>query len=170
MNIKNKLASLFAILPSRDRVQRRLRIWESELSGAAGGTASGAADEIRAGIVEDLPVGGLGRVAGAVQVLLINVARGNEQLETLRFEAVNPTFLLCTAKAPHPSPASTTFTSPCAASSVTSAHTVLSSRRPRAPSHSSATVQARRSASGPRTASAEAANRQRLFNASNSNP
>jgi precorrin-6Y C5,15-methyltransferase (decarboxylating) len=30
----------------------------------------------------------------AVQVLLINLARGTEQLETLRFEAVNPTFLL----------------------------------------------------------------------------
>jgi precorrin-6Y C5,15-methyltransferase (decarboxylating) len=29
-----------------------------------------------------------------VQVLLVNVARGTEQLETLRFEAVNPTFLL----------------------------------------------------------------------------
>jgi precorrin-6B C5,15-methyltransferase / cobalt-precorrin-6B C5,C15-methyltransferase len=29
-----------------------------------------------------------------VHVLLINVARGTEQLETLRFEAVNPTFLL----------------------------------------------------------------------------
>src|SRR5205085_7758350 len=36
----------------------------------------------------------LKRVAGAVQVLLVNVARGTQQLETLRFEAVNPTFLL----------------------------------------------------------------------------
>src|SRR5262249_47860815 len=36
--------------------------------------------------------------AGAVQVLLVNVARGVEQLETLRFEAVNPTFLLSAAK------------------------------------------------------------------------
>lgn len=34
-----------------------------------------------------------------VQVLLINVARGTEQLETLRFEAANPTFLLCVSKA-----------------------------------------------------------------------
>jgi precorrin-6B C5,15-methyltransferase / cobalt-precorrin-6B C5,C15-methyltransferase len=34
-----------------------------------------------------------------VQVLLINLARGTEQLETLRFEAVNPTFLLCVSKA-----------------------------------------------------------------------
>jgi precorrin-6Y C5,15-methyltransferase (decarboxylating) len=33
-----------------------------------------------------------------VQVLLINVARGTEQLETLRFEAVNPTFLLSITK------------------------------------------------------------------------
>jgi precorrin-6Y C5,15-methyltransferase (decarboxylating) len=36
--------------------------------------------------------------AGPVQVLLINVARGTEQLETLRFEAVNPTFLLWVGK------------------------------------------------------------------------
>jgi hypothetical protein len=31
-------------------------------------------------------------------VLLVNLARGTEQLETLRFEAVNPTFLLCVGK------------------------------------------------------------------------
>jgi precorrin-6Y C5,15-methyltransferase (decarboxylating) len=37
-------------------------------------------------------------LAGSVQCLLVNVARGNEQLETLRFEAVNPTFLLRVAK------------------------------------------------------------------------
>jgi precorrin-6Y C5,15-methyltransferase (decarboxylating) len=36
----------------------------------------------------------LKRLAGGVQVSLVNVARGVEQLETLRFEAVNPTFLL----------------------------------------------------------------------------
>jgi precorrin-6Y C5,15-methyltransferase (decarboxylating) len=40
----------------------------------------------------------LKRVAGAVQVLLVSVARGTEQLETLRFEAVNPTFLLAVGK------------------------------------------------------------------------
>jgi precorrin-6Y C5,15-methyltransferase (decarboxylating) len=34
----------------------------------------------------------------AVQVLLVNVARGTEQLETLRFDAVNPTFLLSLQK------------------------------------------------------------------------
>jgi precorrin-6Y C5,15-methyltransferase (decarboxylating) len=39
-------------------------------------------------------------LAGTVQVLLINVARGTEQLETLRFEAVNPTFLLGVTRAP----------------------------------------------------------------------
>jgi precorrin-6Y C5,15-methyltransferase (decarboxylating) len=33
-----------------------------------------------------------------VQVLLVNLARGTEQLETLRFEAVNPTFLLRVVK------------------------------------------------------------------------
>jgi precorrin-6Y C5,15-methyltransferase (decarboxylating) len=37
-------------------------------------------------------------LAGTVEVLLVNVARGTEQLETLRFEAVNPTFLLCVGK------------------------------------------------------------------------
>jgi precorrin-6Y C5,15-methyltransferase (decarboxylating) len=37
---------------------------------------------------------------GRVEVLLVNVARGVEQLETLRFDAVNPTFLLAVAKPP----------------------------------------------------------------------
>ncbi len=37
-------------------------------------------------------------VAARVQALLVNVARGTEQLETLRFEAVNPTFLLWVTK------------------------------------------------------------------------
>ncbi len=37
-------------------------------------------------------------LSGPVHVLLVNVARGVEQLETLRFEAVNPTFLLCLNK------------------------------------------------------------------------
>ena len=41
---------------------------------------------------------GLKAQAGAVQVLLINVARGTEQLETLRLEAANPTFLLSVSK------------------------------------------------------------------------
>ncbi len=36
----------------------------------------------------------LKRLAGRVDVLLVNLSRGVEQLETLRFEAVNPTFLL----------------------------------------------------------------------------
>jgi precorrin-6Y C5,15-methyltransferase (decarboxylating) len=40
----------------------------------------------------------LRRLAGSVAVLLVNVARGTEQLETLRFEAVNPTFLLSVVK------------------------------------------------------------------------
>lgn len=38
-------------------------------------------------------------LTGQVSVLLINIARGTEQLETLRFEAMNPTFLLSTSKA-----------------------------------------------------------------------
>jgi precorrin-6Y C5,15-methyltransferase (decarboxylating) len=37
-------------------------------------------------------------LAGGVQVLLVNCARGVEQLETLRFESVNPTFLLRVGK------------------------------------------------------------------------
>jgi precorrin-6B C5,15-methyltransferase / cobalt-precorrin-6B C5,C15-methyltransferase len=36
----------------------------------------------------------LKRLAGRVQALLFNLSRGTEQLETLRFEALNPTFLL----------------------------------------------------------------------------
>jgi precorrin-6Y C5,15-methyltransferase (decarboxylating) len=40
----------------------------------------------------------LKELAPSVRVLMVNVARGTEQLETLRFEAVNPTFLLATAK------------------------------------------------------------------------
>lgn len=40
----------------------------------------------------------LKRLAGSVRALLVNIARGNEQLETLRFEAVNPTFLLCAVR------------------------------------------------------------------------
>lgn len=43
--------------------------------------------------------GVLKTLAGRVQVLLVNLARGNEQFETLRFEAVNPTFLLNVSKA-----------------------------------------------------------------------
>jgi precorrin-6Y C5,15-methyltransferase (decarboxylating) len=37
-------------------------------------------------------------LAEPVEVLMVQVARGVEQLETLRFEAVNPTFLLAVAK------------------------------------------------------------------------
>ncbi len=37
-------------------------------------------------------------LARSVQILLASVARGVEQLETLRFEAVNPTFLLSVVK------------------------------------------------------------------------
>jgi precorrin-6Y C5,15-methyltransferase (decarboxylating) len=40
----------------------------------------------------------LKELAGPVQVLLVNVARGVEQMETVRFEAVNPTFLLRVGK------------------------------------------------------------------------
>jgi precorrin-6B C5,15-methyltransferase / cobalt-precorrin-6B C5,C15-methyltransferase len=37
-------------------------------------------------------------LAHPVQLLMVNIARGMEQLETLRFEAVNPTFVLAVAK------------------------------------------------------------------------
>lgn len=37
-------------------------------------------------------------LAGSVEVLLVNISRGTEQLEALRFEAVNPTFLLRVTK------------------------------------------------------------------------
>jgi precorrin-6Y C5,15-methyltransferase (decarboxylating) len=40
----------------------------------------------------------LKRLASPVRVLMVNIARGTEQLETLRFEAVNPTFLLGVGK------------------------------------------------------------------------
>jgi precorrin-6Y C5,15-methyltransferase (decarboxylating) len=42
--------------------------------------------------------GVLKKLAPPVHALLVNVARGTEQLETLRFEAVNPTFLLSVAR------------------------------------------------------------------------
>jgi precorrin-6Y C5,15-methyltransferase (decarboxylating) len=40
----------------------------------------------------------LKKLAGDVRALLINLSRGVDQLETLRFEAVNPTFLLSVTK------------------------------------------------------------------------
>jgi len=40
----------------------------------------------------------LKELAGEVQVLLVNIARGLEQMESIRFEAVNPTFLLWVTK------------------------------------------------------------------------
>jgi precorrin-6B C5,15-methyltransferase / cobalt-precorrin-6B C5,C15-methyltransferase len=40
----------------------------------------------------------LQRLTQPVHVLMVNLARGAEQLEKLRFEAVNPTFLLTVGK------------------------------------------------------------------------
>lgn len=40
----------------------------------------------------------LKEIAAPVQGMLVNIARGTEQLETLRFEALNPTFLLTVVK------------------------------------------------------------------------
>ena len=42
--------------------------------------------------------GALKEIAPPVQGMLVNIARGTEQLETLRFEAVNPTFVLSVHK------------------------------------------------------------------------
>ncbi|MFO0845699.1 MAG: precorrin-6y C5,15-methyltransferase (decarboxylating) subunit CbiE [Gemmataceae bacterium] len=55
---------------------------------------------VLAGTIENLSgtYAVLRQVAGQVDALLIQVARGVEQLEALRFEAVNPTFLLTVAK------------------------------------------------------------------------
>jgi precorrin-6Y C5,15-methyltransferase (decarboxylating) len=55
---------------------------------------------VLAGTIENLSgtYAALRRVAGQVDALLIQVARGVEQLEALRFEAVNPTFLLTVGK------------------------------------------------------------------------
>lgn len=43
--------------------------------------------------------GELKKLSGSVQVIMVNLARGTEQLSALRFEAVNPTFLLSLTKA-----------------------------------------------------------------------
>lgn len=40
----------------------------------------------------------LKKLSESVQALLVNLSRGTEQMETLRFEAVNPTFLFTVAK------------------------------------------------------------------------
>ena len=67
------------------------------LAGAAAGRPAGR-QRGHAGEPQRRPTACSKRLAGAVQVLLVNIARGTEQLETLRFEAVNPTFLLCVGK------------------------------------------------------------------------
>ena len=41
----------------------------------------------------------LQKVAGDVSVLMINIARGTQQLESMRFGALNPTFLLSASNA-----------------------------------------------------------------------
>jgi precorrin-6Y C5,15-methyltransferase (decarboxylating) len=43
----------------------------------------------------------LKKMAGDVRALLVNLSRAVDQLESLRFEAVNPTFLLSVTKATH---------------------------------------------------------------------
>jgi precorrin-6Y C5,15-methyltransferase (decarboxylating) len=57
---------------------------------------------VNVGTIEMLTAvyGVLKRLTTAVQVQLVNIARGVEQMETLRFESVNPTFLLTVRKPP----------------------------------------------------------------------
>ena len=52
-------------------------------------TSIGALDELRQT---------LGKSAAGVQVWMINVARGTDQLERLKFDALNPTFLIAATK------------------------------------------------------------------------
>jgi precorrin-6Y C5,15-methyltransferase (decarboxylating) len=42
----------------------------------------------------------LKRLAGRVQVWNVAIARGIEQMDRVRFEAINPTFLLAVTKTP----------------------------------------------------------------------
>ena len=69
----------------------------SGLGGIAAGRAHGR-QRGDAGKPQRRPMPSSKRLAGSVRVLLVNIARGTEQLETLRFEAVNPTFLLAIGK------------------------------------------------------------------------
>jgi precorrin-6Y C5,15-methyltransferase (decarboxylating) len=55
------------------------------------------ANVISIGALDELRLS-LGKHAAVVQVWMINVARGTDQLQRLRFDALNPTFLLAATK------------------------------------------------------------------------
>jgi precorrin-6Y C5,15-methyltransferase (decarboxylating) len=55
------------------------------------------ANVISIGALDELRIS-LGKHAALVQVWMINVARGTDQLQRLRFDALNPTFLLAATK------------------------------------------------------------------------
>jgi precorrin-6Y C5,15-methyltransferase (decarboxylating) len=44
----------------------------------------------------------LKRLAGEVRVWNVTISRGIEQMDRVRFESINPTFLLAVTKAPEP--------------------------------------------------------------------
>ena len=54
-------------------------------------------DVISIGALDELRLS-LGKHAAQVQVWMVNVARGTDQLERLRFNALNPTFLIAATK------------------------------------------------------------------------
>jgi precorrin-6Y C5,15-methyltransferase (decarboxylating) len=70
------------------------------LEAAWGALRPGGRMVVHVATVETLSVtyAGLRRLAGQVEALLVHVARGVEQLEALRFESLNPTFLLTVGK------------------------------------------------------------------------
>jgi precorrin-6Y C5,15-methyltransferase (decarboxylating) len=70
------------------------------LEAAYGALRAGGRMVVNVATLETLSAtyGVLKTLAAPVQVLLVNIARGTQQLETLRFEAVNPTFLLSVGK------------------------------------------------------------------------
>jgi precorrin-6Y C5,15-methyltransferase (decarboxylating) len=70
------------------------------LEAAWGALRPGGRMVVHVATVENLSgtYAGLRRLAGQVEALLVHVARGVEQLEALRFESLNPTFLLTVGK------------------------------------------------------------------------
>ena len=70
------------------------------LEGAFGALRPGGNMVVNVATLESLGAAyaSLKSLAGPVQALMVNLARSTEQLETLRFEAINPTFLLWVKK------------------------------------------------------------------------
>ncbi len=74
------------------------------LEGAFSALRPGGIMVVNVATLESLNVtyASLKSLAGSVQALMVNIARGNEQFESLRFEALNPTFVLTVRKAGSP--------------------------------------------------------------------